>query len=205
MEKSIRTWWSVQYDGTNSADVLAVANKTITSVPVIGNAITRWVWDITSSDANQVTIRRTDQSGGMKYFVVNNTDWFLVRGDSGVAIVISSTAYNACFSSIDEITTSILTTAAMQAALQESGAFGIATVPSLAGNQSSTVQVTVKPARTTTPDASDCAAILYGSVSLLASLSVTAVAPFSGSRIDVTVKNTGLLTLSGGSVFVHVA
>lgn len=206
MEKSIRTWWSVKYDGTNSADVLTVANKTVTSIPVLSSSIVFWSWDIVAADGFSVTIRRTDQSGGVKLFTANVGDWFLVRGDSAIAVVISDAAYQACFTALEELTANILTTAAMQAALQEQGAFGIASVPSLTVlAPTATVQVTIKPARPVTPSLANCAAILYGSAPILAGLSVTGINPVSGSRIDVTVTLVGVATISGGSVFVHVA
>lgn len=79
-------------------------------------------------------------------------------------------------------------------------AAGFASVPSLILGASTTVQVTIAPAYPNT--AYLARAVLTGSLSLLAALEIQAVNVFSGSRVDVTIKNTGLITLSGGEVIV---
>lgn len=88
----------------------------------------------------------------------------------------------------------------------QQGAFGLATVPTLTLlAPTATVQVTIKPDRGATPAAADCAALIYGTTTILAGVSVTAVTPVSGSRVDVTVQLVGVASISGGAVFVHVA
>lgn len=77
---------------------------------------------------------------------------------------------------------------------------GIATIPSLNAAGQTTVQVTLKPTLAST--AYTATAVVTGTVSLLAALSVQSVAAVSGSRADVVVKNTGLVTLAGGQVQV---
>lgn len=192
----IRTWWIVMYDGTNSAQLLtAVQNITVP----------RWTWSIGSADANSCVILQQDLQGTVMSITVSKGQWLLVHLDTGNILRFSGALGFIPFTTLSDLATQVLNTSQVQAALQETGAFGLATVPSLIAGASTTVQVTIKPVRAATPDSTDVAALLYGAVNLLASLSVTAVTPVSGSRIDVTVKNTGLLTLSGGSVFVHVA
>jgi len=79
-------------------------------------------------------------------------------------------------------------------------ALGIATVPTLLGNSQTTVQVTITPTFADTDY--QASAVLTGAVSLLASLSVLSTTVFSASRVDVVVRNTGLLSLSGASCLV---
>jgi hypothetical protein len=80
-------------------------------------------------------------------------------------------------------------------------ALGIASVPSLLGSAQTTVQVTIRP--TLPNNTYNVAAALSGAVNLLASLSVLSISKVSGSRADVVVRNTGLLTLAGALVVVN--
>lgn len=77
---------------------------------------------------------------------------------------------------------------------------GIAAVPTLLGSTQTTVQVTIKPAFADTNY--QATAVVTGAVNLLASLSVLSVSVINTSRVDVVVRNTGLLSLSGASVLV---
>lgn len=79
---------------------------------------------------------------------------------------------------------------------------GTAAVPTLIGGAGAVVPVTIKPVFVDTNY--QAVAIVTGGVSLLAALSVTATAPVSGSLVNVTVQNTGLLSLGGGAVLVFV-
>lgn len=77
---------------------------------------------------------------------------------------------------------------------------GTAAVPSLGINASAVVQVTLSAAMTSTDY--NPTAVLTGSLQLLGALEITATTVATTSRVDVTVKNTGLLTLSGATVLV---
>lgn len=79
-------------------------------------------------------------------------------------------------------------------------ALGVASVPSLLGNTQVTVPVTIKPTLASTSYTP--VAVLLGSSSLLATLSVVSTTAVSESQVDVVVQNTGLLTIAGGSVLV---
>lgn len=79
-------------------------------------------------------------------------------------------------------------------------AAGQAVVPSLVATAQTVVAVTIKPAMPDT-NYTPCG-MLSGSVSLLAALSITAIAVVDASTVNVTVKNTGLLTLVGGLALV---
>lgn len=78
---------------------------------------------------------------------------------------------------------------------------GAASVPSLIAAASATVQVTLKQAMADTSYTA-AAAISAGGISLLAGLSIQSVTVVNTSRVDVVVKNTGLVTLVGAQVVV---
>lgn len=79
-------------------------------------------------------------------------------------------------------------------------AAGTNTVPTLGAGASTTVSVTIKP---TLPSTSyTVAAFLLGGVNLLGNLQVTGTAVISTSQVNVTVQNTGILSLGGASVCV---
>lgn len=74
-------------------------------------------------------------------------------------------------------------------------AMGIATVPTIAGSTTVNVDVTIKP---TVPSTSySCSAVLTGSVSLLATLSLLSTTMLNTSTVRCSVRNTGLLSLGG--------
>lgn len=78
---------------------------------------------------------------------------------------------------------------------------GVAPVPSLILNQSTTVPVTVNPAM---PDTSYTpVARLFAGVSIT-DLNITGVSVISTTEVDVTVQNVGLVTLAGANVLVSV-
>jgi hypothetical protein len=74
-------------------------------------------------------------------------------------------------------------------------AMGIATVPTIAGNTTINVDVTIKP---TLPNTSyTCSAVLTGSVSLLSTLSLLSTTMLNVSTVRCSVRNTGLVSLGG--------
>jgi hypothetical protein len=79
-------------------------------------------------------------------------------------------------------------------------AAGVNTVPTLGAGASTTVSVTIKP---TLPSTSyTVAAFVVGGLNLLGNLQVTGTSVISTSQVNVTVQNTGLLSLGGASVCV---
>lgn len=78
---------------------------------------------------------------------------------------------------------------------------GSAAVPALGIGGSTTVAVTINPAM---PDASYDATAFIGNpgVGVLSSIAVTGYTVVSNSRVDVTVKNNGLILLTGATVLV---
>lgn len=77
---------------------------------------------------------------------------------------------------------------------------GYASVPSLLAGASTTVQVTLRLAMADTSYQEIPA--LTGTAQLLGALSITGSTIVSKTRVDVTVQNTGLLTLAGSTVLV---
>lgn len=81
-------------------------------------------------------------------------------------------------------------------------AAGFGAIPApLIGNATTTIQVTIKPTMPST--AYQAQATLAGSSNILGSLSIQSVTVVSPSRVDVVVKNTGVVSLNGGSVIVY--
>lgn len=78
---------------------------------------------------------------------------------------------------------------------------GTGAVPSLIANQQTTVQVTLRAAMADTDY--EAVAVLIGGVSLLAALSIVSTTVVSATRVDVVVRNTGLITLAGATVLVQ--
>lgn len=77
---------------------------------------------------------------------------------------------------------------------------GTASVPSLGVNASTNVVVTLKlPMADTNYQA---VPVLTGTTQLLGSLSITASTILTASTVQVTVQNTGLLTLAGATALV---
>lgn len=195
-EYVLRTWIAIQFNGSNMAEILAAAG----AVPACSR----------------------DMAKGIFPWPINPTDWVVIRGNTGRVMRRTNAQFHAGFREGSEVASDIadevLATPQVQQALRDYGAFGIAVVPSLLGQAQTTVQVTIRP---TLPDTTYTpVAILSGAVGLLASLSVLSATPVatngplvsggpnvpgSSARVDVVVRNTGLLTLSGGSVFVHCA
>ena len=79
-------------------------------------------------------------------------------------------------------------------------AMGVGSVPLLIGGASTTVNVTIRPTLADMDYAA--AATIFGSVTLLSTLSITAITKASTSQVNVTVQNTGLISLSGGFTMV---
>lgn len=77
---------------------------------------------------------------------------------------------------------------------------GSASVPSLGLGASTVVPVTLMLGMGTT--SFQAVAVLSGSQQLLGGLEITATAVVSATVINVTVRNTGLITLAGATVLV---
>ena len=181
---------AIQYDGTNVADFTTLVSGVL--------------------DPYSVPYQVSDVSGANLYVIVQPPgipvtlqlqvgDWLVIRPlatASSTFEKLSNTTFIARYTSVIKLATDIAESGG-------SGAFGIANVPTLLGNSQTTVSVTIKPTLSAAP--TDAVAILAGGVSLLASLSILSTTPVSGSQVDVVVRNTGLLSLSGASVFVHCA
>lgn len=77
---------------------------------------------------------------------------------------------------------------------------GSAAVPTLLGSASAVVAVTLKLGMGSTDY--QAVPVLTGAANLLGSLSITATSIVSGTAVNVTVQNTGLLSLTGATVLV---
>ena len=180
-----RQLYAIQYTGANSADCLAMVQFMSPSMSS---------WSVTSAGDPLVITWNNPSAFPARYCPpVPMGSWIILRADYGVVEVLSNMLYTRRYKTLSSL--------AQDIADMTQGAFGIASVPSLLATQSAVVAVTIKPTLTATP--TNAVAILSGSVSLLAALSVTNISAVSGSLVNVTVQNTGLLTISGGSVFVH--
>lgn len=173
-----------EYDGTNSAELLDYLQNNIST----GDG----PWYIDS------------ESDGTVVFAWDNDEvqWILINANVGGGLLVTAQAtvygIQAPWDNLYIPLSSLAITGT--AAPDPLIALGVSTVPSLLGSASTTVQVTISPARSDTDYA--VASALLGTASLLASLVITNTVIVSGSRVDVTVQNTGLLTLAGASVLV---
>lgn len=174
-----------EYDGTNSAELLDFLQTNIST----GDG----PWYIYDETGGSV-IFAWDNGGTPQfgYAAANVGGGLLVSAGAGVQGI------QAPWDNLYIPLTSIAPTGT--AAPDPLIALGVSSVPSLLGSASTTVQVTISPARPDTDYA--VASTLLGTASLLASLTITNTVIVSGSRVDVTVQNTGLLTLTGASVLV---
>lgn len=77
---------------------------------------------------------------------------------------------------------------------------GVATVPTLLGGVEVNVDVTIRPTYLDTNY--QAVAIVTGALSILAALSVVSTTIVNATTVRVRVRNTGLLSISGGSVLV---
>jgi hypothetical protein len=78
---------------------------------------------------------------------------------------------------------------------------GIAAVPTLLGATQTNVNVTIRPTLPAVTGYS-VASVVVGGVNLLAALSILSTTIINASTVQVTVRNTGLLSLGGATVLV---
>lgn len=88
-----------------------------------------------------------------------------------------------------------------EAAIPDQLGAGTGVVGTLVLNATQTLQVPLQPVLPTTPT-NATAVVSGGAVSVLANLQVQSVTPVSGSRVDVVVKNVGVVTIAGATVLV---
>lgn len=169
-----------QFSGANSTEVLGMMN-TYTNI-----------YSITSTSPTSLVI---DSSMFGISVTMANTDWVVMNTAIPFG-TFTNTDYNAMITSKDKI----VADAVAAAVANPVQALGVATVPSLVANAQSTVQVTIKPTLATT--SYSVASAISGGITLLSALSILSTTIVSGSRVDVVVKNTGLVTLSGALVTV---
>lgn len=185
VEKLMR-YESILFTGSNSTEIRDKLNDY--SPPPPGNPVDPWA--VTSVIGGVALIENSNTSAQVLVDTGQHVV-FCCATDSSYE-VITETRLNERFLDYEDVVSAALPPPVL--------AVGVATVPSLLGNTQTTVQVTITP---TMPDTSYTAvAVITGGVALLASLSVLSTTKVSGSRVDVVVRNTGLLTLAGASVLV---
>lgn len=169
---------SLQYLGSsNVADVMAHLNTLLApeTCSLTGNVISCFIGDM------------------------NPTDWLIYEFGPATFLLGGNTV---TFNTSPRIVTNAVF---HPCHMQEIGAadtiaLGVNSVPTLLGAAQATVQVAIKPTFADTNY--QATAVVTGAVNLLASLSVLSVTVVNGTRVDVVVRNTGLLSLSGASVLV---
>lgn len=125
-------------------------------------------------------------------FSANTNDW-IVYFQGMVFNTFSPSAFNtfySCNALCDDVTGGLQVLSV-----------GVAETPLLLAGASAVVAVTLVPAM---PDSSfNAYAQLFGAANILASLSITGVSVVDADTVNVTVQNTGLLTLGGAHVIVN--
>lgn len=170
---------SIQYTGSNSADILAQA-------PSI---------EFVSEEGSVLTL---DNLGRTLILSVNT--WIIWK--PGIVDTLSPTQFSTewgCAALCDDLATvaSDLDTAVTEQFIR---AMGIAQVPSLLASGTANVNVQLQPAM---PNASYSAyASLFAGISITG-LQVNSVTVVDADTVTVQVENTGLITLAGASVMVH--
>jgi hypothetical protein len=165
---------AVQYDGTNSGDI-----------------------------DNLFSLNNASESGGVWTFqsppdatsyTINTGDWILYAQNQ-VFSKATSTEFPAFFS-CNALCPDIEALSEVTAVR----ALGVAPVPSLVLNASTTVTVTLQPAM---PDSGYTAyASKFAGVSLT-DLTINSVTVVDEDTVQVGVQNTGLVTLAGATIMVH--
>lgn len=164
---------AIQYDGTNSAQIDGLITY----------------FDITSESGG---VLHADSSSGS--FTINTND-YVVYNQGSIYGVHSPTDFNTFY-----ICNSACEDTAGFASGTPARAVGVASVPALLLNASTTVGVTLTPAM---PDTSYTAnAFPFNGVVLAANLQVTSVSIVSASLVNVVVQSVGVATLAGANVMV---
>lgn len=144
---------------------------------------------------------KVSESGGqlhVSFFggtgTVNTGDW-VIREPSGLCQIYTSESLY-LFDYIEIVDPDTLALATMPVI-----SMGIAAVPTLLGSAQTNVSVTIRPTLPAVTGYS-VAAVIVGGVNLLAALSVISTTIINASTVQVTVRNTGLLSLGGATVLV---
>lgn len=181
----VYSYRSVQYTGSNSADIDAL--------------VTDFVID------NETAGVLTATSGGTQ-FTINTTDW-VIYWQGAVQTVNTNTQYNtyyvddALVTDLTSVNGAITTLQGQVAALLAGGtSVGLKESPTLLLGQSATVAVDIIPAMPNTSYAAT--AQLVASATVLGSLSITSTSIVDADTVNVTVQNSGLLNLSGVHILV---
>lgn len=170
---------SMQYTGSNSADILAEVSMV----------------DFESESGGVLHL-----SMGETQYTLNTNDWII--WDVSSVMVLSNAQYlveRDCVAVCSDVAAvaSDLSAATSYGAVR---AIGMAPVPTLLLGQDTTVTVQIQPAM---PDSGYSAyAITFGGVNL-ADLDVTSVSVVDTDTVDVAVDNVGAGTISGVTVMVH--
>lgn len=165
--------WAIQYDGSNSAQILAY-------IPLI---------DFVSETGGVLTV---ESPPGSMVWTINTSDYAIVQQEA-IVNVQNPALFNFTF-------TENITADTLPVAPASTQAIGVAAVPTLLVNGSTTVTVTLNPAM---PDTSYTAyANKFASVSVT-DLQIDSVTIVDEDTVDVDVSNVGLLTLNGASIMVH--
>lgn len=166
---------SLQYDGTNSADVLALAQlKTNVSD-----------WAIQSETGGILTLS-FDQSGPDTVSFAED-DWAVFIPNIMQLAAWPPSLYNDYFGLVPAPADFRLS-------------MGYALTPAILGGNSATVAVQISPGQAS--ESYQARAVLTGASSLLSELEITSVSVVDTDTVNVVVHNTGLISLSGATVVV---
>lgn len=219
MEKAYRQLNATQFlgDQASANDVLAMC-RTITQYT--GN-----VWTIDSWSAEVLELRETGQDGAVALWPVKAGQWCVVAPDFGIINRMSDPAYKARYMPLAAIIAGAvadpvtLNAIASSAAVQDKitaevnaramyGGFGKAPAPAISVGVSQPIPVTIAPAQPAATGSDPLAgwvarAFVTSGGTVLSTLTVDSVTKVNGSRVDVVLRNTGLLSV-GGVIDVHV-
>lgn len=181
---------SMQYTGSNSADILA--------------AVTQVDFESESGGVLHLSMGETP-------FTLNTNDWII--WDIGNVTVLSNTQYlaerdcvaicsdvQAVADDVSELQTDVSSLEAT-VAMGATHSMGVAPVGALLLNASTTVAVTLNPAM---PDSGYSAyAMLFAGTVSITGLQINSVTVVDTDTVDVVVQSVGVATLAGANVMVH--
>jgi hypothetical protein len=178
----VDTLLGVQYDGTNSADIIALD-----------------VFDFNNSSeaAGVWTFQSPPES---TVFVVHTGEWILFAQNQVLSRVSDADFNNNYSCNVLCSDVEPLVSAVESLAAGVVRAMGVAAVPSLILNATANVDVTLQPAMA--DSGYDAYASLFAGVSL-SNLQINSVTVVDQNTVTVAVQNVGLVTLAGASVMVH--
>lgn len=179
----VNTLLGVQYDGTNSGDIVALDMFDFNNATENAG-----VWSFNSP---------TDST----YFTVHTGEWILFAQNMVMSVVSNADAINnySCNVLCEDIEAITAQVEALEAN-PSVRAMGVAAVPLLLASGTANINVTLQPAM---PDTSYTAyANKFAGVSLT-DLQINSVTVVDEDTVQVAVQNVGLLTLTGASVAVH--